>query len=146
MKEKINFLIGLLLFFYTNLVLGVKFEVTDIEYERQQNSYESNFQFYDAFSAALESLLRDDSNDESLLALIRQKYTHKQEAINHLYNLLNQSSSVLRLITPSDEQPPYGEKISENWIFRLTIEGYDHTFWAIVDRFDAVPVYNYGFN
>lgn len=48
---------------------------------------------------------------------------------------------------PSDFSPPGGESISEYWIWEMFLPRVsDHGYYAILDRGNQRPTYNYGFN
>lgn len=103
---------------------------------------------FDAIVEAFLSFISDDADEESPLRLIRgvgSENAHLKllERIKH--------GSIFGLVTESElDDPAIGPKrevaISKKWIFYLQIEGFDHTFWAIVDRYGEEATYNYGFN
>jgi hypothetical protein len=147
-KQKIGTaLLGSILLHVTTLN-AVIFDVTDYEIDLQEKIYISEVKFCDAFQDALFNLLYNDKDSESLAALLSERYPekNKKDIYAELDMLINDSESVLKLITANDEQAPHGELIKDNWIFRLQIKSFEHSFWGIIDRLAKTESYSYGFN
>lgn len=103
---------------------------------------------FDALTEAWLSFISDEKDEESPLRLSRDAGGDNAKA--QLFKQIKEGS-VLGLVTESHmDDPVIGPKhaiaLNKKWIFYLQIEGFDHTFWAVVDRFGEEATYNYGFN
>ena len=132
-------------------LVNITIEILASEVQHQSSSFENQVSFEDALRAALISFMEDGTDLESLLGLIEDDFpdTSEKERKEILFDYLNRSSTVLRLVAPDTKvgYPERGESIQENWVFKLRMVSYsDHLQWAIVDRSGKQPTYNYGFN
>lgn len=135
----------------------MRFDPDEIQAQAQMGGDTS---FADAFQTALSILFQPADKNESPYAIVQSSEfeegtleTH-QEISDKLKDLLNYG--VLFLVphdTPPnpdanmDYYPPEnGEKVSDNWIFNLTLDELsDHLYWMVIPRNGDAP-YVYGFN
>jgi len=113
----------------------------------------SSVSFERALSLALTSILTDNSDIESPLALVSDyAFEEGQEPAEALRSFMNQPKTFLGLVgLHADGEdgvypPENGESIQENWVFHFTMGAFsDHLYWVVVPR-NGGAVFNYGFN
>lgn len=124
---------------------AAKLIVTDDQIDLQEKTYHNCISFSQAYDRAFRSIYEDNSDEESLLNLLMERFPDKEQAQQEIDRIMNEESTVFTLMNVLHDSPPRGEKIEKNWIFSLKVEGYDHMFYIIVSRCESV-LYNYGFN
>ena len=128
------------------------------EVEAQAEAFPGSVGFMSALEQAMTSFLSDDDDLESPLGVASfvaevtwepdnpEGQTFEEATLAVLIDHLNRSSASISLV-PIGQTAEYGESVTDNWVFFLTIDELsDHLYWAIVDRQGVSATYNYGFN
>ena len=132
--------------------------IDESEVALQSTRFSGDRTFEKACLDAFRSLLFDDDDSESPLALAldlcsngkrkqecaREKLNHHISSATSYFTLIPQ---VIHSVRDQVFPPEHGERIDENWLFYVKLPTLsDHLFWVIVPRNGLKPVYNYGFN
>ena len=113
----------------------------------------------EAVRRGLESYLTVGADPESPLGILVERVREERhepanqpsaatiaEARRRLEGFLNRPTTHLRLLN-LEEEPEGGPTVRDRWAFEARIDDLSATIhWAIVDRKDIAPTYNYGFN
>lgn len=125
---------------------AAKLEINEDEIWRQEESFSSKVPFGQAYFSAIMGIFNNGDDNESLLALVTEKYPDKEQRDTELSRIMDDQETIIKMLTASDPVAPRGENINEYWIFTLQMSKSDHIFYAIVSRNDPLLNYNYGFN
>jgi len=136
----------LLIIFSANFTQALRLEIKAEERDKQEKAFSASLTFAQAFEQALISFFTQSLDEESLLAVLIDKYPAQELMQSKLKQILDDNTTTLRLLSSSELCAPHGENISDNWIFTLKTSISDHVFYAIINRQGTHESYNYGFN
>ena len=145
MTKKLATHVAIFLLLANNLS-AARLKFSDDEILAQEERYPSNFPFYDALQIAIDNFMENDDDDESFKSLMIEKYSDLARVKEEIWKIINSPSTVVELQAISDPKAPLGEDIAQNWIFSFRVKNFDHTFYAIINRFGEQEPYVYGFN
>ena len=129
---------------------GITVAIPETEVIRQDRVYANSFCFELAFRQALYSFLEDYRPGSALSDILAKmgaapapSKLELKKARQKLLEAMNAPSAVITLVNPyRSYQPARGEKVEQNWVFHLGLDG--KSYWAIADRAGLKEVYNYG--
>ncbi|MBI4356541.1 MAG: hypothetical protein HY559_01490 [Gammaproteobacteria bacterium] len=123
---------------------NITVNISEAEVKEQEESYAASILFETALPIALRNLYEDNGK--------RALFTRIGRSPKKLQSILNKTSTILELLTPSQAMDsPFGSELLEKyWIFQLKIGDLDtdETFWIFVSRTgtEEKVAYNRSFN
>lgn len=136
----------------------LKFDFDETYLADQNELVNNSVQFGEALRRALQCYLRDGSNPTAVVRFLAALYDiplTQDEFRALLDSVLKEhfkhaTLTLIPQLNTSQNQsnyfyPPEGELVRRNWVFGLTFHDIpNYYFWAIVDRENQNPTYNYG--